>query len=357
MKIYLAGRAAEQVVFGRVTNGAANDLEKATELARAMVFEYGMSERVGLADDACRQLRALGGDEAAPRPGAGAAHRRGLRGGDPPAAEAPRRARPDRAGAAREGDAATATSSTSCSAASSPSRARPRRSAPCACSQPTPSERIASARVEPHGIHHLGVAVDDLDEAVATYERLFGAELEHRETRRGAGRRGGVAARRLRPRRAARGRSATTRRSASSSPSAGPGMHHVAYEVDDVRRSSRRARRRGRRADRRARRAAGLFGLQVAFVHPDAVHGVLAEVVSALAERARPHRDRLRRRPDHGRARRAVRAPTSSSARSAPGGDGSFALDAEDGRYTVSLARVVYVKRFTREGRVGFSGP
>src|SRR5438067_10392806 len=46
MKVYLGGRAAEQVVFGRVTNGAANDLEKVTELARAMVFEYGMSEVV-----------------------------------------------------------------------------------------------------------------------------------------------------------------------------------------------------------------------------------------------------------------------------------------------------------------------
>jgi len=46
MKVYLGGRAAEQVVFGRVTNGAANDLEKVTELARAMVFEYGMSETV-----------------------------------------------------------------------------------------------------------------------------------------------------------------------------------------------------------------------------------------------------------------------------------------------------------------------
>ena len=46
MKIILAGRAAEQVVLGRVTNGAANDLEKVTELARAMVFEYGMSEVV-----------------------------------------------------------------------------------------------------------------------------------------------------------------------------------------------------------------------------------------------------------------------------------------------------------------------
>jgi cell division protease FtsH len=46
MKIALAGRAAEQVVFGRVTNGAANDLETVTELARSMVFEYGMSEGV-----------------------------------------------------------------------------------------------------------------------------------------------------------------------------------------------------------------------------------------------------------------------------------------------------------------------
>jgi cell division protease FtsH len=46
MTVYLAGRAAEQVVFGRVTNGAANDLEKATGLARSMVFEYGMGESV-----------------------------------------------------------------------------------------------------------------------------------------------------------------------------------------------------------------------------------------------------------------------------------------------------------------------
>src|SRR2546423_3864637 len=43
LKVYLSGRAAEQIVFGRVTNGAANDLEKVTELARAMVFEWGMS--------------------------------------------------------------------------------------------------------------------------------------------------------------------------------------------------------------------------------------------------------------------------------------------------------------------------
>src|SRR5436305_1618506 len=46
MVVALAGRAAEEVVFGRVTNGAANDLEKVTEIARSMVFEWGMSDSV-----------------------------------------------------------------------------------------------------------------------------------------------------------------------------------------------------------------------------------------------------------------------------------------------------------------------
>jgi cell division protease FtsH len=44
MKVALAGRAAEEIVFGRVTNGAASDLEKVTQIARSMVFEFGMSE-------------------------------------------------------------------------------------------------------------------------------------------------------------------------------------------------------------------------------------------------------------------------------------------------------------------------
>ena len=46
MVVALAGRAAEEVVFGRVTNGAANDLEKVTEIARSMVFEWGMADTV-----------------------------------------------------------------------------------------------------------------------------------------------------------------------------------------------------------------------------------------------------------------------------------------------------------------------
>jgi cell division protease FtsH len=53
MKITLAGRAAEHVVFGRISTGAADDLQKVTDLARSMVFEYGMSETV-----ASRTMRA-----------------------------------------------------------------------------------------------------------------------------------------------------------------------------------------------------------------------------------------------------------------------------------------------------------
>ena len=44
----LAGRAAEEVVFDTVTTGAANDIEKATSIARAMITQYGMSEKFGL---------------------------------------------------------------------------------------------------------------------------------------------------------------------------------------------------------------------------------------------------------------------------------------------------------------------
>jgi len=53
MKVMLGGRAAEQIVFGAVTNGAANDLERVTSLARSMIFEFGMGEEV-----ASRTMRA-----------------------------------------------------------------------------------------------------------------------------------------------------------------------------------------------------------------------------------------------------------------------------------------------------------
>ena len=44
----LGGRASEEIFFGRITTGASNDLQQATQIARAMVMEYGMSDALGL---------------------------------------------------------------------------------------------------------------------------------------------------------------------------------------------------------------------------------------------------------------------------------------------------------------------
>ena len=48
LQTMLGGRAAEQIVFGIATTGASNDIERATELARKMVTQYGMSDKLGL---------------------------------------------------------------------------------------------------------------------------------------------------------------------------------------------------------------------------------------------------------------------------------------------------------------------
>jgi methylmalonyl-CoA epimerase len=59
----------------------------------------------------------------------------------------------------------------------------------------------------------------------------------------------------------------------------GPGMHHVAYEVADIDAALAELAEHGAELiDEEPRE--GLFGLEVAFVHPDSVHGVLSEVVS-----------------------------------------------------------------------------
>jgi methylmalonyl-CoA/ethylmalonyl-CoA epimerase len=102
--------------------------------------------------------------------------------------------------------------------------------------------------MEARAIHHLGVAVDDLDEALSTYERLLGARLEQRETVEDQG----VEAASVRV-----GESRVDDLSASLEELAGLGAELI---------------------DQQPRR--GLFGLEVAFVHPDSVHGVLAELVS-----------------------------------------------------------------------------
>ena len=128
------------------------------------------------------------------------------------------------------------------------------------------------------GIHHLGVAVSDLDEAIATYERLFEARLAGRET---LAEQGVEAALLL----VGESRVELLAPTGDDTPVArflakrGPGMHHVALETDDVGQALVELSASGAHLiDERPRR--GLFGLEVAFVHPDAVHGVLTEVVS-----------------------------------------------------------------------------
>jgi methylmalonyl-CoA/ethylmalonyl-CoA epimerase len=132
--------------------------------------------------------------------------------------------------------------------------------------------------MEARGIHHVGVAVDDLDEALSTYRSLFGAELEHRATVPDQG----VEAASVR---VGGGRVELLEPLAVDTPvgrflaKRGPGMHHVAYEVEDVQAAVTSLTASGAQMiDERPRE--GLFGLQVAFVHPDSVHGVLAEIVA-----------------------------------------------------------------------------
>lgn len=57
----LAGRAAEEIVFGNVTTGASNDIEKATSIVRAMITQYGMSEKFGLMGLASQENQYLDG--------------------------------------------------------------------------------------------------------------------------------------------------------------------------------------------------------------------------------------------------------------------------------------------------------
>jgi methylmalonyl-CoA/ethylmalonyl-CoA epimerase len=132
--------------------------------------------------------------------------------------------------------------------------------------------------METSGVHHIGIAVDDLDAAVLVYSELFGATLEHRETIEEQG----VVAASLRT-----GASRIELLGALGPETPvgkflakrGPGLHHLAFQVADLGAELRRLRAEGAQLiDETPRR--GLFGLQVAFVHPEATGGVLAELVS-----------------------------------------------------------------------------
>ena len=132
--------------------------------------------------------------------------------------------------------------------------------------------------MEARSIHHVGVAVADLDEAVRTYERLFGGRVEHRARVEDQG----VEAASMR---VGDSRVELLAPLGDDTPvgkfiaKRGPGMHHVAYEVDDVAAALAELAEQGAELIDVVPRA-GLFGLEVAFVHPDSVHGILSEVVA-----------------------------------------------------------------------------
>jgi methylmalonyl-CoA epimerase len=126
-------------------------------------------------------------------------------------------------------------------------------------------------------IDHIGVAVADLDAAIALHEQTFGMPVAHRETVEAQGVEavlldvGDSHVELLRPLSADTpvGRFLTGR---------GPGLHHVAYGVDDVEAVLAQLRERGVRLIDETPRA-GIRGSRVAFLHPAATGGVLTEIV------------------------------------------------------------------------------
>jgi methylmalonyl-CoA/ethylmalonyl-CoA epimerase len=131
--------------------------------------------------------------------------------------------------------------------------------------------------VEVRAVHHVAMAVEDLDAAVATYEHLFGARVELRGRMEDQG----VEAVYLR---VGSGRIELVSPLGADTPvgrflaKRGPGMHHVAFEVPDVAAAVDRLAADGADViDPEPRH--GLGGHEVSFMHPDSLHGVLAEVI------------------------------------------------------------------------------
>lgn len=132
------------------------------------------------------------------------------------------------------------------------------------------------------GVHHVGVAITDLDEAIATYDRLFGATVERRDALEEQGVEAAallVGSSRIELL-APTGEDTPVGRFLAKR---GPGMHHIAFETSDLEASLRELAGAGAQLIDESPRP-GLYGLQVAFVHPDSVHGVLTELVSRPGE-------------------------------------------------------------------------
>ena len=128
-------------------------------------------------------------------------------------------------------------------------------------------------------IHHVGIAVADLDESIRMYESAFGAELVHRATSEAEGLEAALLS-------TGSGEVELMRATRDDSPvgkflaKRGPGLHHVAYAVADIGRALADARAAGiELIDAEPR--IGLNGRRIAFLHPKSMGGVLTELVEA----------------------------------------------------------------------------
>jgi len=131
----------------------------------------------------------------------------------------------------------------------------------------------------PSRIHHVGVAVVDLDESIRVYQSALGAELVHRATNE----KEGLEAAFLK---VGDGEVELMTPLREDSPvgkfmaKRGPGLHHVAYAVADIDKALAGARASGvELIDSEPR--IGMHGTRIAFLHPKSVGGVLTELVEA----------------------------------------------------------------------------
>jgi methylmalonyl-CoA/ethylmalonyl-CoA epimerase len=138
------------------------------------------------------------------------------------------------------------------------------------------AEHREEARRGPAVLDHVGIAVQDIDKALAFYRDALGLEIEAPEE---------VSSQRVRAHFIPVGESSIELLEATASDSAiaryiekrGPGIHHITLRVDDIRAALARLKARGvRLVDEEPR--PGAEGALVAFIHPSAAHGVLVEL-------------------------------------------------------------------------------
>lgn len=128
-------------------------------------------------------------------------------------------------------------------------------------------------------IHHVGVAVTDMDESIRLYTSTFGAELVHRAMSEAEGLEAAFI-------KTGDGEVELLRATRDESPvgkfiaKRGPGLHHVAYAVPDIERALAEARAAGLDLIDAEPRV-GLHGSRIAFLHPKTMGGVLTELVEA----------------------------------------------------------------------------